>query len=340
MYASGGICYNCDASCNTCVSAGNGGCILCALNYYNYTNYCVFTCPTDTAPSSNGLCTCDSPCSKCQGSTTYCTACTDITLFVYTGSCVGSCPSASYLSGFTCVPCSTACISCTATTCMSCLSSYYLYNNMCYSDCNQVGQQFDNSGSTCVMCPDGCDTCTRATCFSCLAEYSLSSSTSQCVKTCLLTNSCEISASQVIPLPGFISIFVWTIIVVVIKLVLQKSYVPYSVIIGSSVIEFVLIIAALSNATDLSAVSFRLLVASSAERMTLRGLLGGALAINYISNIVYIILFIKYIKPLISNPRQIDVIANVLVLVFGTVTNYRFALIAFSKMFPKPYIYV
>jgi hypothetical protein len=131
---------------------------------------------------------------------------------------------------------------------------------------------------------------------------------------------------------------VWAIIVVIIKLVLHKSYVPYSLIIGSSVIEFVLVIATLSNAGDLS--SLRLLAASSSERLTVRGLMGGILAINYISNIVYIFLFIKYIKPLINNPRQIDVIANIVVLVFGTVTNYRFALIAFSKMFPKPYIYV
>ena len=126
---------------------------------------------------------------------------------------------------------------------------------------------------------------------------------------------------------------------VIIKLVLQKSYVPYSVIIGSSVIEFVLVIATLSNAGDVFS-SLRLLSASSLERLTVRGLMGGALAINYITNIIYIFLFIKYIKPLISNPRQIDVIANVVVLVFGTVTNYRFALIAFSKMFPKPYVYV
>lgn len=170
MYASGGICYDCDISCNNCTGEGNGGCIRCAFNYYNYTNYCVKICPTDTAPSATGFCTCDLPCTKCQNSTTYCIACNDSSLFVYLGSCVVNCPtSATYLSGFTCIPCSTACTSCTATTCMTCLSNYYLFNNQCWSDCNQVGQQYDASGSTCVMCPDGCDTCLRSTCYSCIA---------------------------------------------------------------------------------------------------------------------------------------------------------------------------
>jgi len=340
MYASGGVCYGCDASCTTCNSGGNGGCLKCALNYYNYSNFCLSTCPNDTAASSTGYCTCDSPCSKCQGTTTNCTACINSSLFVSNGSCLSSCPSASYLTGSTCMPCSTACVSCTSTTCLSCISTSYLYNNICYSDCNLIGQQYDASGTTCVMCPDGCDTCTRATCYSCLSNYTLSSSTSQCVKTCLLTNSCDISGQQVIPLPGLISLFIWTVIVIIIKLVMHKSYVPYSLILASSVIEFVLVIATLANSTDISGYSFRLLTTSSAERMTIRGLLGGALAINYISNIIYIVLFVKYIKPLISNPRQIDVIANVVVIVFGTLTNYRFAVIAFSKMFPKPSIYV
>ena len=40
------------------------------------------------------------------------------------------------------------------------------------------------------------------------------------------------------------------------------------------------------------------------------------------------------------NPRQIDFIANIVVLVLATLTNYRFALIAFAKMFPKPYIHI
>jgi hypothetical protein len=69
-------------------------------------------------------------------------------------------------------------------------------------------------------------------------------------------------------------------------------------------------------------------------------LLGLSIASNYITNIIYIVIFIKYIKPLVSNPRQIDVISIVVALIIGVATNYRFTLIAFARMFPKPNIYV
>ena len=68
--------------------------------------------------------------------------------------------------------------------------------------------------------------------------------------------------------------------------------------------------------------------------------MGTSIATNYLTNIAYIIIFIKYIKPLMENPRQIDFISNIVVLVIGSLTNYRLALMAFSKMFPKPYIHI
>lgn len=40
------------------------------------------------------------------------------------------------------------------------------------------------------------------------------------------------------------------------------------------------------------------------------------------------------------NPRQIDYIVNGIILFIATITNYRFGLIAFSRMFPKPEIQV
>jgi hypothetical protein len=73
-------------------------------------------------------------------------------------------------------------------------------------------------------------------------------------------------------------------------------------------------------------------------RLLIRNLLLVGLLFNYICNILYLIVFYKYIRPMISAPRQIDYIAHIAVLIVGTLTNYRFALIAFSRMFPKPHI--
>lgn len=142
-----------------------------------------------------------------------------------------------------------------------------------------------------------------------------------------------------LPLPGLIVVVLWTLIVVVIKLILHKNYIPYSMLIFNSVVQLILVIATLASSPNLVAYS-RLLVPSDSERTAIRGLLGTYIATNYLSNLVYIIIFIKYIRPLMSNPRQIDTISNIVALVIGTITNYRFALIAFAKMFPKPAIHI
>lgn len=55
-------------------------------------------------------------------------------------------------------------------------------------------------------------------------------------------------------------------------------------------------------------------------------------------NLLYIFIFCKYIKPLLVNPRQIDYITNYILLFFCFVSNYRLGLMAYSKMFPKPFI--
>lgn len=63
------------------------------------------------------------------------------------------------------------------------------------------------------------------------------------------------------------------------------------------------------------------------------------LVINYILNILYIIVFCKYIRKLLQD-RQIDIISNYFVLFLGTISSFRFCLISFSKMFPKPNIWI
>jgi len=106
-------------------------------------------------------------------------------------------------------------------------------------------------------------------------------------------------------------------------------------ILFSCLVELVLIIITLSSSN--SPFASRLLLSSRPSYMTtIQALFGISLGLNYLCNIIYVVIFIKYIKPLIINPKQIDIISNIAVIVVATLTNYRFALIAYAKMFPKP----
>lgn len=69
------------------------------------------------------------------------------------------------------------------------------------------------------------------------------------------------------------------------------------------------------------------------------GLLITALALNYLSNFLFVFLFCRYLRRFIPD-RQIDKISNYFVLVIGVFTNYRFSLVSYSKLFPKPNIMV
>lgn len=63
-----------------------------------------------------------------------------------------------------------------------------------------------------------------------------------------------------------------------------------------------------------------------------------AIVVNYVMNVIFAIIFYKYLAPLVTAPRQIDYITIGVVFAIGMLTNYRFCLIYFSKMFPKPRI--
>lgn len=127
-------------------------------------------------------------------------------------------------------------------------------------------------------------------------------------------------------------------------------YLPYSYIFLSCVIEYILIIALIAK-TD---TQIKTLIAESAARLlqtitsqegpqphqyAVLGLLACSFALNYIQNFVYLFLFCKYLRKYIPD-RQIDKISNYLVLTVGILTNFRFSLMAYSKMFPKPNITV
>lgn len=62
--------------------------------------------------------------------------------------------------------------------------------------------------------------------------------------------------------------------------------------------------------------------------------------LNYLTNFVFGWIFYKYIKPIIKLPKQVDYITISTVGIIGMITNYRFCLLFFSKMFPKPQILI
>jgi len=132
---------------------------------------------------SNLTCGCSSDCATCTSANyVFCLQCSNSSLFVYQGQCVLSCPNSTYRDNASCVACGSGCLTCNINTCVSCQANWYLYNNICFTDCNLISQQFDKSGPVCVQCPTGCDTCNTTTniCTSCLSQYTLTST--QCVK--------------------------------------------------------------------------------------------------------------------------------------------------------------
>lgn len=52
---------------------------------------------------------------------------------------------------------------------------------------------------------------------------------------------------RILPLPGFIVVGVWTAIVVVIKLLMTKLYVPYSLLFSFCLAEFGLVIGSIAE---------------------------------------------------------------------------------------------
>lgn len=128
-------------------------------------------------------------------------------------------------------------------------------------------------------------------------------------------------------------------------------YIPYSYMFLGCLVELVLVYAAILSAGEVirtgtpesESVESRLLQEAQViiypYHYSVVGVLIASLTINYIENLVYVFLFCKYLKQYIPD-RQIDRVSNYVVLVFGTLTNFRFSLLAYSKMFPKPSIMV
>ena len=139
---------------------------------------------------------------------------------------------------------------------------------------------------------------------------------------------------------------VWTILIIALKLLLKRPYVPYSLLMCYCLAQLVLIFAGivvlngLPSSSNSSSISRLLLGMDYSYRIIAKDLLITGLALNYLMNVLYLVVFCKYIYPLIRNPHQVDYIVNTVILVISTVTNYRFGLMAYSRVFPKPEIHI
>ena len=81
-----------------------------------------------------------------------------------------------------------------------------------------------------------------------------------------------------------------------------------------------------------------LLVSSDNYKGVIIGLLATSLVINYLLNIAYIVIFVKYMWPLVHKPQQIDYISHTLVIIFASLTNYRFGLLVYAQLCSRPRI--
>ena len=132
--------------------------------------------------------------------------------------------------------------------------------------------------------------------------------------------------------------------VILMKLLQKKLYAPFALLFAFCLIELTLIIVTISTVSKLPSSSNsiavgRLLVGMDySYRAAVRSLLIASLVINYLTNVFYLVIFCRYMRPLILVPRQIDYIVNGVILVIAGLTNYRFGVVAYSKMFPKPEI--
>ena len=148
-YLSNGQCFQCQASCSSCVD-GNY-CNGCAGGYYNAT--------TGNYP----LClTCPAGCATCTSATT-----------------CQTCLASFRLSGSTCVACPASCTMCPSGTCTQCAAGFALIAGTCYActdgtkggSAGCTGCTSNNVAVVCVVCSSGYFLTNSNTCASCSATF-------------------------------------------------------------------------------------------------------------------------------------------------------------------------
>lgn len=132
-----------------CLSCYSNSLITDKVNFDNVTNSCYSQCPDGKYQDNvTFLCqNCDVNCATCQGSATFCTTCNQSTANKYLNvisttsqQCVSQCQDLMYADTTrtppTCVNCQSPCKTCTSLTfCLTCLNSYFFWNNTCTTSC-------------------------------------------------------------------------------------------------------------------------------------------------------------------------------------------------------------
>lgn len=231
---------------------------------------------------------------------------------------MSACNANTYNSSGVCYSCSIGCSTCTsAQQCSACLSTYYLFNNSCYSACSLLGDgyvNYDVSPKTCVKCASGCSICLPtqpSNCTACLANYSLNALTNLCdcsncnsttTLTCptgfvLQSGNCVIAQSAV---SGQATIIIyailavsWTAFCLISKLFTKGVFVQYGIVAGLAPLELSSYIVLLGVAATSS--SRRLLAGASLDSGTICVIV--ALALNYVLNALHLWVYLKYLAP-------------------------------------------
>jgi hypothetical protein len=183
------ICDPCNAICRTCIGSISN-CTACNDPLVFYNGSCQTGCPSGgTLASLNGVCTaCTSVCQTCNGTIYNCITCNISSTYpyFYNNSCASACPIYFYNDSsvgacYSCAASNQSCVNCSsATTCLSCDTSFVLYNSKCI---NYVPLGYVNISSVAVACTGDCATCSVNT-YNCTSCTNLSLQGYSCVSNC------------------------------------------------------------------------------------------------------------------------------------------------------------
>ncbi|OMJ94256.1 hypothetical protein SteCoe_2595 [Stentor coeruleus] len=201
-----GECKSCDSSCQACSGPSSTECTVCLSTDFTIPgqNSCYASCPSGYVAqgticqtscntgyyNNSNICTlCNSLCLSCKNST-YCTSCIagySIYPLVQDGVCIQDCTTGYFLdSTLKCSICNTSCTTCYGTTnnCISCPTSQFLYNGVCYKSCPLYTY---NITTNCYNCHESCYNCTGSNsneCITCKPTYVYTDNVGICYEKC------------------------------------------------------------------------------------------------------------------------------------------------------------